>query len=150
VLDIGCGTGEHVLMAAQFGHDATGVDISSTALTAAKRKADHRGLTGRFLEHDACVLGELGEQFDTVLDCGLFHALTRARRTSLVDSLRSVVQPGGRYLILGGWGPHPLDRLTIRSAFTQGWRIDAIERAVVEVNLQPGSLPALLVKLTRT
>lgn len=117
VLDIGCGAGEHVLMAAQDGHDATGVDISSTGLTAAKRKADQRGLSARFFEHDVCALGELGEQFDTGLDCGLCHALTRARRASLVGTLRFVIQPGGRYFILGGWEPHRLDRLTIRAAF---------------------------------
>jgi SAM-dependent methyltransferase len=150
VLDIGCGTGEHALLAAELGVDATGVDVSSTALAVATRAAHQRGLTARLLEHDACRLGELGERFDTVLDCGLFHALTRARRTSLIDSLRAVIPPGGHYFILGGWGPHRLDRLTIRNAFTNGWHIDAIEPADVEVNIAPGSLPALLAKLTRT
>jgi SAM-dependent methyltransferase len=149
LLDIGCGTGEHVLMAAQLGHDATGIDIDPAALAAARVKADQRGLTARFLEHDACLLDGLGEHFDTVLECGLFHTLTRARRTSLVDTLRSVIPPGGRYFILGGWGPHPLDRLTVRNAFSHRWHIDAIEPATVDVNLQPASLPALLVTVTR-
>ncbi len=31
LLDVGCGTGEHVLMAAALGLDATGIDIAPTA-----------------------------------------------------------------------------------------------------------------------
>jgi 2-polyprenyl-3-methyl-5-hydroxy-6-metoxy-1,4-benzoquinol methylase len=39
VLDVGCETGEHVLMAAGLGLDATGVDLASNALHTAKQKA---------------------------------------------------------------------------------------------------------------
>jgi SAM-dependent methyltransferase len=35
VLDVGCGTGEHALMCAALGLDATGVDLSGVALHAA-------------------------------------------------------------------------------------------------------------------
>ena len=45
VLDAGCGTGEHVLMAAAAGLDATGIDAAPSALAAARRKAADRGLT---------------------------------------------------------------------------------------------------------
>src|SRR5438876_6700630 len=75
VLDVGCGTGEHVLMAARLGLPATGVDIAPTAIASAQRKAGERGLAARFLVWDALELAALGELFDTVLDCGLFHIL---------------------------------------------------------------------------
>src|SRR5947208_13565018 len=68
VLDVGCGTGEHVLMAAGLGLDATGVDLAAAALRAAEDKARDRGSTARFLVHDARRLADLGESFDTVLD----------------------------------------------------------------------------------
>ena len=42
VLDVGCGTGEHALMAAEVGLDATGVDMARAAIEAAKRKAQDR------------------------------------------------------------------------------------------------------------
>src|SRR4051794_32746081 len=73
VLDVGCGTGEQVLMCAGRGLDATGVDLAGTALRVAEAKARDRGLTARFLEHDARRLADLSERFDTVLDSGLFH-----------------------------------------------------------------------------
>ena len=73
VLDVGCGTGEHALMAARLGHEATGVDTAPTAISIAQGKARDRGLVARFLGWDALELFDLNEQFNTVLDCGLFH-----------------------------------------------------------------------------
>src|SRR4029077_15845016 len=73
ILDVGCGTGEHALMAAALGLDATGIDAAATALAAGRRKAGERGISARFVEWDALELPSLGERFDTVLDCGLFH-----------------------------------------------------------------------------
>ena len=71
VLDAGCGTGEHVLMVAARGLDATGTDSSPRAIGMAKEKMAERNLTARFLVGDALELGRLGEQFDTVLDSEL-------------------------------------------------------------------------------
>jgi cyclopropane fatty-acyl-phospholipid synthase-like methyltransferase len=154
VLDIGCGTGEHALMAAGLGLTATGVDLASNALTRARAKAQERGLTAQFLHHDARELSALGEVFDTVLDCGLFHIFTDDR-TALVDSVRSVLVTGGRYFFLGfsdaqadEWGPHRLTRAEIVAAFTRGWRIDAIEPSTIEVTTEPAGIHAWLVSLT--
>jgi hypothetical protein len=46
-------------------------------------KARDRGLAARFLRQDARRLGELGESFDTVLDCGLFHIFGAGRPSDL-------------------------------------------------------------------
>ncbi len=112
VLDVGCGTGEHVLMAAALGLEATGVDAAPTAIAAAQRKARDRDLAARFLEWDALELAELGEQFDTVLDSGLFHVFDDERRARYVEALATVARPGGSYLMCcfsdrqpGAWGP---------------------------------------------
>src|SRR5688500_15452734 len=56
VLDVGCGTGEHVLMAAARGLDAVGIDIAPTAIRLAEAKAEGRGLPARFIVGDACSL----------------------------------------------------------------------------------------------
>lgn len=101
VLDAACGTGEHALMAAGLGLDATGVDLAPNAVERARQKAQSRGLRARFLVHDALRLPELGESFDTVLECGLFHSLDRENRAAYAESLRAVVVPGGRYLMIG-------------------------------------------------
>ncbi|HYS35549.1 MAG TPA: class I SAM-dependent methyltransferase [Pseudonocardiaceae bacterium] len=156
VLDVGCGTGEHTLMSAGLGLDATGVDLASNALRTAQDKAHDRGLPARFLRQDARHLADLGESFDTVLDCGLFHIFAGEDRVAYLDSLRSVLAPGGRYFMLGfsdqqpgEWGPHRLAREEITTAFAQGWRIDAIEPAVIDVSTEPDGIQAWLVALTR-
>src|ERR1700687_4973493 len=49
VLDVGCGTGEHALMAAGLGLESVGIDSAATAIAIAERKGRERGLAGRFL-----------------------------------------------------------------------------------------------------
>ncbi len=94
VLDAGCGTGEHTLMCAGLGLDATGVDLAATALETARHKARDCGLSARFLQLDARRLGDLGETFDTVLDCGLFHIFDPDDRRAYVASLAAATTPG--------------------------------------------------------
>ncbi len=48
VLDVGCGTGEHALLAAACGADVVGVDVSPRAINQARGKAAERGVTARF------------------------------------------------------------------------------------------------------
>ncbi|KUL47005.1 class I SAM-dependent methyltransferase [Streptomyces regalis] len=156
VLDVGCGTGEHALMAAGLGLDATGVDVATTALRTAEEKARDRGLTARFLVHDARKLAALREQFDTVLDCGLFHIFGDDDRATYVGSLRSAVRPGGRYFMLcfsdqqpGDQGPRRVARAEIEAAFADGWRIDSIAAATIDITTDPMSIRSWLVSATR-
>ncbi|MFJ2608259.1 class I SAM-dependent methyltransferase [Streptomyces sp. NPDC091279] len=154
VLDVGCGTGEHVLMCARLGLDATGIELAANAVRTAQDKASERGLYARFLCYDALKLAELGENFDTVLDSGLFHRFQGDERTAYVDSLASVVRPGGRVFVLSfsdqqeeDWGPHRISRAEFEAAFAAGWRIDAIEESVIEATVD--GVKAWLVSLTR-
>lgn len=144
VLDVGCGTGEHVLLAAAAGCEATGIDVASSAIRLAQAKADERGIAARFVVADARKLGALGEQFDSALDCGLFHVFDDDDRSLFVDSLARVVRSGGRYLMLcfsedepPGWGPRRVTQAEIRSAFADGWEVEDIEAAELHVTLRP-------------
>lgn len=156
VLDIGCGTGEHALMAAGLGLQATGIDAAPTAIAIAEGKARDRQLTARFLVWDALKLRSLGEQFDTVLDCGLFHVFDDDQRVQFVESLRAAIPAGGRYFMLcfsdrqpGDWGPRRVTEAEIRSSFAKGWTIDAIEAAKIDVTIDPDGAQAWRVSLTR-
>jgi SAM-dependent methyltransferase len=157
VLDVGCGTGEHTLMAAGLGLDATGIDLSARALHIADRKARDRDLTARFLRHDARDLAALGESFGTVLDCGLFHVFGGADRAAYVAGLRHVLPPGGRYFMLGvsdqearGQGPvHKLTRTGIRDAFGGGWHVGSIQASAIDITAGPGRVRAWLAAVTR-
>jgi len=156
VLDAGCGTGEHALMAAERGMDATGVDISSRAIALAQRKADERSLVARFVAGDALQLRELGARFDTVLDCGLFHSFGDEERARYVQSLADVVVAGGRLFLCcfsdeepGDWGPRRVRQDELRASFRDGWTIESIETAELETTIQPQPSRAWLMTATR-
>ncbi len=157
VLDVGCGTGEHVLMAAGLGLEATGVDLAAAAIDIARGKARDRGLTARFLVWDALQLAALGEQFDTVLDCGLFHIFADDDRPRFVDNLRAVLRPGGRSFLLcfsdrqpGVLGPRRVTQDELRASFDDGWRVDSIEPAKLDLTIDPNGAQAWLATITRT
>jgi SAM-dependent methyltransferase len=120
------------------------VDIAPTAIELARAKAADRRLKVRFLVLDALNLSDLGQLFDTVLDCGLFHVLDDNSRALFVQSLASIVPPGGRYHMLcfsdrepGDWGPRRITQAEIRASFADGWVVDTIEPAVIEINVDP-------------
>jgi SAM-dependent methyltransferase len=157
VLDAGCGSSEHVLMAAARGLEATGIDAAPRAIAAAQRKAADRGLTARLLVWDALRLAELGERFDTVLDSGLFHVFDDEDRARYVEALGGVVRPGGSYLMCcfsdrqpGDWGPRRVHQDEIRAAFGVGWEVRSIEAAQFDVNLDPPVVQAWLTTITRS
>jgi ubiquinone/menaquinone biosynthesis C-methylase UbiE len=156
VLDVGCGTGEHTLLAASLGHEAVGIDIASTAIDLARAKAADRGIEATFLVHDVVRLPELGVGFDTVLDCGLFHSLDDQDRAQFLDGLAQVLTPGGRYHMLcfsdrepGDWGPRRITEAEIRIAFADSWSIDAIIPAVLDITIDPREAQAWQVTATR-
>src|ERR1700747_1686877 len=81
LLDAGCGTGEHALLAASRGADVTAIHRAPTAIARARAKASERGLTARFEVADALDLGRLGLTVDTVIDSGVFHVFSDGDRT---------------------------------------------------------------------
>lgn len=156
VLDVGCGTGEHALMAAQVGCDALGIDFAPAAIRLALAKAEQRGIDARFLVWDALDLASLGEQFDAILDCGLFHTFDDEDRAPLVTSLASALRNGGVYYLLcfsenepGDWGPRRVTQDEIRIAFADGWRVDAIEPTELDITIRDEPARAWFATITR-
>jgi SAM-dependent methyltransferase len=147
VLDVGCGTGEHVLLAAALGLEVVGVDLAPTAIARAEAKAADRALQARFEVMDVVDLPALGTTFDTVLDCGMFHTLSDEVIPRFVAALAAVLRPGGRYHLLcmsdrqvGRAGPRRISEAAIRSTFADGWRIVRLDPAPLEVTFGPGAL----------
>lgn len=158
VLDSGCGTGEHALLAASLGLSVLGVDVAETALATAREKATARGLDAEFAATDALHLDLLDRRFDTVLDCGLFHTFDDEERRAYVAGLAAVTAPGATLFVLcfrdadhDVVGPHAVSEAELGAAFDSdaGWRLDALERAQIEVTFEVGAFPAWLVTVGR-
>lgn len=141
VLDAGCGTGEHTLLAAARGADAVGLDVSPRAIEQARRKAAERGITARFEVADMLDLGQLGLTFDTVIDSGLFHVFDDGERARYVISLASALRPDGTCYLMcfsdrqpGTFGPRRVRRDELITAFRDGWTVTDIAAAAFELN----------------
>lgn len=103
VLDVGCGSGEHALLAAERGHEAHGIDLVPTAVEQARAKAVERGLapggrgpgTATFEVLDLYDLPSLGRTWDAAIDCVVFHLVERP--ADYAEALAAVLRPGGRW-----------------------------------------------------
>jgi ubiquinone/menaquinone biosynthesis C-methylase UbiE len=157
VLDAGCGTGENALHVASLGHHVLGVDVAETALSIARDKAAHRGLRADFAFADALHLDRLDRVFETVLDCGLFHAFDSDERRGYVASLASVTSRGGAVHVLcfsddgPNTGPHPVSEEELRAAFTRtgGWSVASVSPDRIQTTFAPQGVPAWLAKIER-
>jgi ubiquinone/menaquinone biosynthesis C-methylase UbiE len=139
ILDSGCGTGDNALFFAERNHKVTGIDFLREPIERAKKKAAERGVTATFLVLDALHLDSLPEQFDAVIDCGLFHVFSDEDRKRYVSGLASVTKPGGRLYLLcfsdqepGEQGPRRVTEQELHAAFSTGWEIESITPARFE------------------
>ena len=78
-------------------------------------------------------------------------------RQPFVESLAGVTRAGGRYYMLcfsdeepTGWGPRRITQAEIRDAFAQGWRVDSIEPAELDVTVRSEPVRSWLATITRT
>ena len=144
VLDVGCGTGENLLYLASRGHYAWGIDFVPVAIERAKAKAAQRGMAAHFLVANALELKKLEMQFDTVIDCGLFHTFSDDERPVFVQGLAEVLRHGGLLHLLcfsdeepGTEGPRRVSQQEIRDAFQDGWKVWHIEPTQFEAVGRP-------------
>ena len=141
VLDVGCGTGEHVMYLAGLVQEVWGIDFSPKAIKRANENAERRKISANFLVLDALQLQSLEEKFDSIVDSGLFHVFSDKERLEFSQSLSSVLKSGGSYHMLcfsdkepKDWGgPRRITQKEIRDTF-KDWRINYVREARFESN----------------
>lgn len=156
VLDAGCGSGENALEIAARGIEIIGVDVAPTAIRHAQDKAAGRGIAATFLVCDALQLHRLGQTFQSVLDCGLFHTFDDDERLAYVESLAAVTAPGSVLHLLcfndmtpGNEGPRRISQSELRASFRLGWKVVSIEADRLETKFDSSGVPAWLAKIER-
>jgi SAM-dependent methyltransferase len=113
VLEVGCGTGNLLVVAAdaQPGATVIGLDPDPAALDRARTKARRRGRRFRVEQGFADELPHADGSVDRVLSAFMFHHLPQDAKTAMLAEARRVLVPGGQLLLLDFEGlprPHRL------------------------------------------
>jgi SAM-dependent methyltransferase len=134
-LDLGCGSGQHLVALAHRGWRATGVDAVGKAVRLARRRAAAAGAAVNVVRGDVTDLAakRIGSGFRLLIDIGCFHGLTDEQRARMGRSVNTVAAADAMMIMLAfrpGVTRKPLprgaDAAAIESAFP-GWRIvDAV------------------------
>jgi glycosyltransferase involved in cell wall biosynthesis/ubiquinone/menaquinone biosynthesis C-methylase UbiE len=98
VLEVGGGMGTDLAQFATHGAIVTDVDLSGGHLQLAQENFQLRGLTARFVHHDAESLPFDDDTFDLVYSNGVLHHTPNTTRA--VGEILRVLKPGGRAIVM--------------------------------------------------
>jgi len=152
VLDSGCGSGRNAIYLASKGYSVVGIDISETAIKKAKQKAAGQGIkTVEFLCQNVVELSGHDNEFDTVVDIGLFHSLDGDDPSKYTEALHKACKPNAVVFLRtfsdsnskreNYKGPQCTEK-QIRAAFSEGWKIGSLEEKEIKVMLPDETVTA--------
>jgi len=93
VLDVGAGTGNAAIPAAEAGASVVASDLTPEHFESGRRQADSRGVDLEWREADAEALPFADSEFDVVMSC--VGAMFAPRHDLVADELTRVCRPGG-------------------------------------------------------
>ena len=146
VLDAGCGYAELSLELAAEGYTVVGIELTPTAVAAATKAAQDRGLSkATFVRGDITSFTGFDGRFNTIIDSTLFHSLPVERRDDYLRSVHRAAAPGATYYILvfakGAFpaemefGPNTVTEDELRGAVSKYWEIDDIRPAYIHADV---------------
>ena len=146
VLDAGCGFAELSLALAAQGYTVVGVDLTPTAIAAATKSAQERGLTtASFVQADITSFSGYDGRFSTVVDSTLFHSLPVEGRDGYLDAVHRAAAPGASFFVLvfakGAFPaemqpkPNEVDEDELRAAVSKYWEVDEIRPSFILSNV---------------
>jgi SAM-dependent methyltransferase len=149
VLDAGCGHAELSLTLAAEGYTVVGIELTPTAVAAARKAAEERNLpTATFVQDDITSFTGFDGRFSTIIDSTLFHSLPIEGRDGYQQSVYRAAAPGAAYYVLvfakGAFPaeleqkPNEVDEAELLAAVGKYWEIDEIRPAFIHANMPSG------------
>lgn len=148
VLDAGCGHAELSLALAADGYTVVGIELVQSAVAAATKAAQDRGLSNaNFVQDDITTFTGFDGRFNTIIDSTLFHSLPVEARDAYQRSIVRAAAPGASYFILvfahGAFPeglevkPNEVTEDELRAAVGKYWQIDEIRPAFIHAHPIP-------------
>jgi SAM-dependent methyltransferase len=102
LLDIGCGNGKYIILAAKEGIDSYGIDISPIAIRKAKKEAAKQKVQASFRVGDALNMPYPKNYFDAAIDFSCFTHFYTKDWNKYFRQVRRILKPNG-YFLLSVW-----------------------------------------------
>ena len=99
LLDIGTGGGRHMVLAAELGFSAFGIDISLTGLTHARERMQQTNLIGSVALASMTSLPFADNSFHAVVSYGSFYYASAIEMRQAITETRRVLAPGGKSFV---------------------------------------------------
>lgn len=99
-VDLGCGTGREVIYLATQGFDATGVDISPTAIAMAEKAAHAAGVEVELVVDDLTRLAHVAGPFDLILDYGALNDLNPGQRDAYMTQVLPLAGADSQFVLM--------------------------------------------------
>jgi len=105
ILDVGCGTGRHVVELAKRGYRVTGIDISERMLREAQKRCEEESVSVKLIQADATDF-EVEELYDACICLceGAFGLLSEGedpfeRDIKILRNINRALKPGAKFLL---------------------------------------------------
>jgi SAM-dependent methyltransferase len=99
ILDLGCGTGRHLVFLENLGYQSFGLDISSTGLTYSRQWLQEKGHPARILMADMTSLPYSSSSFNIIISTYVIHHNTLAGMRRTIKEMYRLLTPGGTILL---------------------------------------------------
>lgn len=123
-IDLGCGAGREVILLAQRGFTATGVDISPTAIAMARRSSEDAGVKAQFLVGDLTALPPIDGTYDLIVDYGALNDLNQTQRDAYMTQVLPLASPTSQFVLM--CFDNKLPRSEIEQRFGASYDIDHV------------------------
>jgi SAM-dependent methyltransferase len=99
ILDLGCGTGRHLIFLEDLGYQSFGLDISPTGLTYSREWLQKKGHPVRILMADMTSLPYSSSSFDLIISTYVIHHNILADMRKTIKEMYRLLIPGGMILV---------------------------------------------------